>query len=160
MNRYLAALACAAVLLSVFGQENPYDYVEYDYEHWSFSTQATLVLPQGGAKLHRLGGATVRVGYYVDDAWMLEGSASWLEDAAGLGVHGLWHWWLYEPFDPFFTIGADGWIDGGVGPSLGWGCFWHFDDNWSLRADANATLDIDGTNEMIYTFALGLQYAF
>ena len=66
MKRYLAALACAAVLLSAFGQEDSYDYVEYDYEHWSFSTQATLVLPQGGAKLHRLGGATVRVGYYVE----------------------------------------------------------------------------------------------
>ena len=33
MKRCLASLACAAVLLSAFGQEDPYDYVEYDYEH-------------------------------------------------------------------------------------------------------------------------------
>ena len=159
MKRCLALLTSATALLSAFGQDE-YDYVEYDYEHWTVGTQATLVLPQGGAKMHRSGGATVRAGYYVDDAWMIEGTAAWLENSAGLGVDALWHWWLYEPFDPFFTVGVNGWIDGGVGPSLGWGCFWHFDDNWSLRADATATLDIDGTNEMIYSLSLGLQYAF
>lgn len=160
MKRRLVLLACVAALLSAFGQEDPYDYVEYDYERWSVSAEATLVLPQGGAKLRRLGGAMARVGYYIDDAWLLEGTAAWLEDAAGLGVDALWHWWLYEPFDPFFTVGVNGWIDGGVGPSLGWGCFWHFDDNWSLRVDVTATLDLEGAVETLYTLALGIQYAF
>lgn len=159
MKRCLSLILGLVVSLAVYAEDD-YDYVEYDYEQWTVGTQGTLVLPQGGAKMHRRGGATIRAGYYIDDAWMLEGTAAWLEDSVGLGVNLLWHWWLYEPFDPFFTLGADGWIDGGVGPSLGWGCYWHVDDNWSLRADAKATLDVDGADEMIYSLSLGLQYAF
>lgn len=129
MLRQVFAMAMGCLGALPLCAQDEYDYVEYDYERWAAGTQATVALPQGGAKMRRLGGATVQVGYYVADAWMLEGAAGWLEDAAGLGIRALWHWWLYEAFDPFFTIGADGWIDGGVGPSAGWGCFWHFDDN-------------------------------
>ena len=150
----------AAAALALACSAGDYDYVEYDYEHWYADAQATVVLPQGGGKMRRLGGGTARLGYYVDDFLALEASAAWLEDSAGLGLRGLWHWWGYEKFDPFFTFGADGWIDGQVGPSLGWGAFWHFDDNWSVRFDAEATLGLDRPTGMVYALSLGVQYAF
>lgn len=136
------------------------DYAEFDFERWYADAQATLLLPQGGSAMRRLGGATARLGYYADDFLAVEASASWMEDAAGLSLRGLWHWWGYEKFDPFFTFGAAGWIDGDVGPSLGWGAFWHFDDDWSLRFDADATLGLDSGASMVYSLSLGVQRAF
>ena len=69
----------------------------------------------------------------------------------------------FSQFDPFFTLGARGWIGseaGNVGPAAGVGAFWHLDDNWSLRFDAGATLCLDGGAEMRYTLAAGVQYGF
>jgi hypothetical protein len=77
-----------------------------------------------------------------------------------LSVKGLWHWWGYEKFDPFFTFGASGWIDGEVGPTIGWGTFWHFNDYWSLRFDADATYGLDDADEMVYSVSLGVQCSF
>ncbi len=137
-----------------------YDYVEYDFERWYIDTGATVVLPQGSGSMRRLGGATARLGYYTGDFLALEASTAWLEDSAGFGFGALWHWWGYEKFDPFFTFGGAGWTGGQAGPSLGWGTFWHFDDNWSLRFDANATLGLNGDTEMVYSISFGLQFAF
>jgi hypothetical protein len=108
----------------------------------------------------RLGGATARVGYYVTEALAVEADAAWLEDCAGLGVQGLWHIWGYERFDPFLTFGARGWIDGDLGPVAGLGAFYHLTDNWSLRADAQATLGIDSDCDMVYSLGAGVQYTF
>ena len=33
-------------------------------------------------------------------------------------------------------------------------------DNWSLRADADATLGLDSDVAMLYSLSLGVQYAF
>jgi len=156
----MSVLAFAFAALTAHAAADDYSYVEYDYEHWYADAQATVVLPQGGGRMRRLGGGTARLGYYVSDFLAAEASASWAEDSAGLGLHGLWHWWGYEKLDPFFTFGADGWIEGQVGPSVGWGTFWHFDDNWSVRLDAAATLGVNGGAEMVYSLSLGLQYAF
>lgn len=162
MNRARLVLLSAAILCAASqAAADDFDYVEYDYEAWYVDAGARLVLPQGGgAKMRRLGGASASIGYYASDALAIEGTAAWLENAVGLGVHGLWHWWLYEPFDPFFTFGANGWIKGEVGPCAGWGCYWHFDDNWSVRFDADATLGVDGRNEMVYQLGVAVQYAF
>ncbi len=162
-NRILAlALAVAVPFLSVRGEESAgyEDYAEDDYETRTVTVQAMTVVPQGGSSIRRRSGAAFRAGWYVDDFLSVEATAAWLEDTAGLGVNGLWHWWGYEAIDPFFTFGVNGWIDGGVGPSVGWGIYWHYDDNWSFRADASATLDVDGEPGMGYTFALGVQYTF
>ena len=133
---------------------------DYELDRWYVGASATLVVPQGGGDMRRLGGATARVGYYVTEALAVEADAAWLEDCAGLGVQGLWHIWGYERFDPFLTFGARGWIDGDLGPVAGLGAFYHLTDNWSLRADAQATLGIDSDCDMVYSLGAGVQYTF
>ena len=133
----------------------------------------TLLLPQGGSRLHRVGGASVRGGYYLTEDLAVEGEAAWLEDVAGLAAGALWHWqgaslygdlFGYSRFDPFFTVGAKGWIGrrgaGQVGPKAGLGAFYHLTDNWSLRAEADATLGLDVETEVDYTVSAGVQYSF
>ena len=132
----------------------------------------SVLLPQGGSKMHRLGGAAVRIGSYLNENWAVEGEAAWLENAAGLSVQALGHfqgWDLYgnlfgySRFDPFVTLGAKGWIGHGcgqVGPKAGLGAFYHLTDNWSLRADADATLGLETNCEMLYTLSAGVQYSF
>ena len=133
---------------------------DYELDRWYVGASATLVMPQGGGDMRRLGGAMARVGYYVTEAFAVEADAAWLEDCAGLGVQGLWHIWGYERFDPFLTFGARGWIDGDLGPVAGLGAFYHLTDNWSLRADAQATLGIDSDCDMVYSLGAGVQYTF
>ena len=110
--------------------------------------------------MRNLCGAGAYLGYYVDDFLTVEFSSAWFEDTAALSLKGLWHWWGYERFDPFFTFGASGWINGEVGPTLGWGAFWHLNDYWSIRFDADATYGLDDADEMVYSIALGLQWSF
>ena len=133
---------------------------------------AQLMLPQGGSRMHHVGGAAVRGGYYLTEDWALEGEAAWLEDVAGLSVAALGHfqgWDLYgdlfgySRFDPFVTLGAKGWIgrdSGQVGPKAGLGAFYHLTDEWSLRADADATLGLETNCEMLYSIGVGVQYSF
>lgn len=124
---------------------------------------AELMLPQGGSRLHHLGGAALRVGYYLNDFWAAEGALGWLEDAASLDADILWHWWGYERFDPFFTFGAKGCLGragGQVGPKFGIGAFYHLDDHFSLRADADALLGVESEVEIVYAFLVGVQYSF
>ena len=132
-----------------------------------------MVLPQGGSDMRRLGGASLRAGAYLSDFVAVEGEAAWLENAAGLGVAAVVHaqaWQVYgdlfgySAFDPFVTLGARGWLGasdlGQVGPRVGLGAFYHLDDHWSLRADADATLGLDASVEMVYMVSLGVQYSF
>ena len=163
MNRYslkvfmLAALT--AFCVPAFAAESD-DGDECGFDRWYAGASATLVLPQGGHPMRRLGGATARVGYYFTETLSLEADAAWLENCAGLGVQGLWHLFGYERFDPFVTFGVRGWIDGDVGPGAGLGAFYHLTDSWSLRADAQATLGLDGDCAMVYTLGAGVQYSF
>ena len=131
-----------------------------DFNQVYVGASATLLLPQGGSDMRRLGGATARVGYYVSEMLAVEADAAWMEDCAGLGIQGLWHCWGYERFDPFLTFGVRGWIDGNFGPVAGFGAFYHLTDSWSLRGDAQATLGLDGDCEMVYALGLGVQYTF
>lgn len=130
----------------------------------------SLVLPQGGGDMRRLGGATVRFGGYLTDDWALEGAAAWMENRAGLAVGALWHWhgceefnrlFGYERLDPFFTFGVKGWLDHGeAGPSAGLGALYYLSDDWALRCDAEATLGLEREVEMVYSLSAGLQYSF
>ena len=140
--------------------KDEYDYVEYDFERWYIGARAVAVIPQGGGEMRNLCGAGAYLGYYIDDFLTVEFSSAWLEDTAALSLKGLWHWWGYERFDPFFTFGASGWINGEVGPTFGWGAFWHLNDYWSIRFDADATYGLDDADEMVYSIALGLQWSF
>ena len=133
---------------------------------------AQLMLPQGGSRMHHVGGAALRGGCYLTEDWALEGEAAWLEDAAGLSVAALGHfqgWDLYgdlfgySRFDPFVTLGAKGWIgrdSGQVGPKAGFGAFYHLTDEWSLRADADATLGLETNCETLYSLSVGVQCSF
>ena len=152
----LAAVASLSVVSSAVEDDDD----GYELDRLYAGSSATLVIPQGGSDMRRLGGATARVGYYVTEALAGEADAAWLEDCAGLGVQGLWHIWGYERFDPFLTFGARGWIDGDLGPVAGLGAFYHLTDNWSLRADAQATLGIDSDCDMVYSLGAGVQYTF
>ena len=121
-----------------------------------------MTLPQGGGDVaSRKGGGVARAGMYVSDFWAVEGEAGWMETQTMLGVKGLWHWWGYERFDPFFTFGARGWIhEGEIGPCAGTGAFYHLTDHWSVRVDLEATLGLERETEMIYGIGAGVQYEF
>ena len=132
----------------------------------------SVTLPQGGSRMHRVGGAAIRGGTYLTEDWAIEGEVAWLENFVGLGVQALGHfqgWGLYSDlfgysrFDPFMTLGAKGWVGDGcgqVGPKAGLGAFYHLTDSWSLRADADATLGLETNCEMLYSISAGFQYAF
>lgn len=155
-------------LLSVFAQ----DIEEADFDCGYVGAVAMLTLPQGGSCLHHIGGAALRGGYYLTEDWAVEGEVAWLEDSAGLSLAALGHiqgWSLYgdlfgySRFDPFITLGAKGWLgraDGQVGPKAGLGAFYHLTDEWSLRADADATLGLETNCEMLYSLSIGVQYSF
>ena len=137
---------------------------------WYSGAAAQLVLPQGGSRMHRVGGGAARVGYYFTGSLALEAEAAWLENVVGLSARALWHlhgWeefnmlFGYERFDPFLSLGARGWIhDGQVGPSAGLGAFYYLTDSWALRFDADATLGLDTDVETVFSLSAGLQYSF
>ena len=148
------------------------DVEETGFDRWYVGLAGQLMLPQGGSRMHHIGGGALRGGYYLTEDWALEAEAAWLEDAAGLSAAALGHfqgWSLYgdlfgySRFDPFVTVGAKGWIGrncGQVGPKAGLGAFYHLTDEWSLRADADATLGLETNCEMLYSISIGFQYAF
>ena len=159
--KFLALVVCG-VMSSVSAKASTEDDYDdgYELDRLYAGASATMLLPQGGGDMRRLGGATARIGYYLSETLAVEADAAWLEDCAGLGVQGLWHCWGYERFDPFLTFGARGWIEGDVGPVAGLGTFYHLTDSWSLRGDAQATLGVDGECDMVYSLGLGVQYTF
>ena len=164
-SRFVAVLIVACLVFSSFADEEASDETG-----WYSGAEAQLVLPQGGARMHRLGGGAARVGYYFTGSLALEAEAAWLENVVGLSARALWHlhgWeefnmlFGYERFDPFLSLGARGWIhDGQVGPSAGVGAFYYLTDFWALRFDADATLGLDTDVETAFTLSAGLQYSF
>lgn len=163
----VAAILCAFATLSCAAAEEEEEVSRSVY----IGGAGALTLPQGGSRLSRAGGAVARVGVNMSDYWAIEATAGQLEGYTALGVGALVHFYTlelydrffgYSAFDPFFTAGANGWLDGRrgqVGPAAGVGAFWHLDDNWSIRADASATLGLDANVEMLYTVAVGIQYS-
>ena len=166
MRRLVVFCLLSLVLPAVAADETA------DFDRWYVGASGALTLPQGGSRLHRVGGAALRSGYYLTENWAVEGEAAWLEDAASLCIGALGHFqgWApygdlfgYSRFDPFVTLGAKGWNGrdaGQVGPKAGLGAFYHLTDAWSLRADADATLGLETDCEMLYSLSLGLQYSF
>ena len=56
---------------------------------WYSGAAAQLVLPQGGSRMHRVGGGAARVGYYFTGSLALEAEAAWLENVVGLSARAL-----------------------------------------------------------------------
>ena len=140
---------------------------------WSVGASGELTLPAGGSRLHRVGGAALRVGYEVSENVAVEGEAAWLEDFVSLSAQGLWHvrgaslydyYFGYSRFDPFITFGAHGWLGrhgvGQVGPKAGLGAFYHLTNDWALRFDADCALGLETRREVDFTLAAGVQYSF
>lgn len=158
----LALVLAAATSLSSFGEESFCD--------WYAGGTAQILLPQGGSRMHSLGGGAVRVGRYLTESLAVECEAAWLENSCGLSARAVWHlhgWrefdmlFGYERFDPFVTVGARGWIhDGQIGPAAGIGAFYYLTDDWALRFDADATLGLDTGIETAYTLSVGVQRFF
>lgn len=140
--------------LSLFAFEED-EVIELD--RYFVSPSARIVLPESG-NTYAGGGATF--GYYLNEFWALEGTAALLENKGYFAADVLWHWYGYERLDPFFTFGASTLASKAVGPKVGAGTYYHLDDNWSLRMDGDAMMNVDGETEMNYSFALGIQYAF
>lgn len=168
----LPRFASLAVLLSLLPLP-PLAAAEADeFDRGYVGLSGVTLLPQGGSRLHRVGGAALRGGCCLTEDWAVEGEAAWLENLAGLSAGVVWHlqgWSLYgdllgySRFDPFVTAGARGWLGDGcgqVGPKAGVGAFFHLTDEWSLRADAEATLGLETNCEALYSLALGVQYSF
>ena len=163
-----AVLCLMSTVLLAAGE----DAGEIGFDRWYVGAAGEMMLPQGGSRLRPVGGAAIRGGYYLTEDIALEGEAAWLEDSVGLGADVLGHWQGWKPysdlfgysrFDPFFTLGVRGWIGrpgGQVGPRAGLGAFYHLTDSWSLRFDADATLGLETSREMLYTLAVGIQYSF
>lgn len=143
-------------LVSVAGEECPFD-------RFYAGAGGMMVLPQGGSEMRRLGGGAARAGCYLDEFWAVEAEAAALENYAGLSAGVLWHWWGYERVDPFFTFGARAWLgrkSTEAGPKVGAGSFYHLTDSWSVRFDADATLEAEGGSRVVYTLSAALQYSF
>jgi len=163
-NLLFAAIAAVlAATCAVAGED-------YEMPRWYVGAAGTLVLPQGGSSMRRLGGGAVRAGYYVSDAFAVEAEAGSFENLAGLAARGVWHmqgWdWFgnlfgYERFDPFLTAGARGWmLEGQVGPAFGVGAFYYLGDSWALRFDAEVVVGLDSSVEAVHCLSAGLQYSF
>lgn len=159
----LTALCAMAPVVASASEE------EAGFDRFYAGVSAQVLLPQGGARSRV--GAAGRIGWYATEAFALEGEAADLEHTVGFAARGLWHWrgwdeydklFGFSRFDPFFTFGAKGWIgsSGEVGPSAGFGALWYLTDDWALRADADATLGLDGEVGMAYTVSAGVQYSF
>lgn len=158
MRRIIAIVSLLLAALSLRA-----DFVEEpcDFDRFYIGAAETVVMPQGGGRMSDHTGAAFRLGFYITEMWAIEGEGSAVADRAGLGVRALWHWWGYERLDPFFTIGARGWIDDGqVGPAGGAGAFYHLTESLSLRMEAEATLGIETDVGMVYSLSAGLQWSF
>jgi hypothetical protein len=136
---------------------------ESEFHRFYLGSSGTVFLPQGGGDARRLGGASLRAGYYLTEFWAVEAEAAALENFAGYAARLLWHWWGYERFDPFFTCGVKGVSGRGyddLGPQFGTGAFYHLTDRVSLRFDAESMVGMNGGAEVDYSLSLGLQFFF
>ena len=152
----LILIGIMGLMAAAHGYEEEEDEYAMELERWNAGAGAALLLPQGGSRLRRAGGAEAHVGYYMTEFWSAEVAAAWCENLAALSGGFLWHWWGYERLDPFFTFGLRDWIDKDCGPYGGAGTFWHLDDHWSLRFDASGMFAIEHPG-MAYSLSLGIQ---
>ena len=165
---FVSMLFCFSLGAQTTGDAESFPLQEEDLSSSYLGASGAIVLPQGGSRMTHLGGAAFHAGYYFNGWFALEGEASWMENRAGLAARGIVHWkgcdewdmlFGFSRWDPFFSIGACGWLpDGQVGPAAGIGLLYYLDDNWALRFSGEATLGLDGRTEMIYSLALGVQY--
>ena len=64
---------------------------EVGFDRWYVGVAGQMMLPQGGSRLHHVGGAALRGGYYLTEDWALEGEVAWLENSAGMSAAVLGH---------------------------------------------------------------------
>ena len=185
MRKFVLASALAATVFLPAPAEEVDDGVSYGY----VGAAGGLLLPGNGNCLKRAALVAARGGWYLDEYLAFEGEALCAPHASsdvggtavwGGSVQALWHLSGWEAFDklfgcerfaPFLTCGAqalcaprhvfaDNSHRTGIGPSAGFGAFYHLTDNWSLRAEARAALAVDSPCGMTYSLLAGIQYSF
>ena len=185
MRKIILIFALAATATLPAGTEEVDDGVSYGY----VGAAGGMLLPGNGNSLKRAALVAARGGWYLDEYLAVEAEALCAphasSDEGGTAVWGgsaqaLWHLSGWEAFDklfgcerfaPFLTGGvqalcaprhvfADGSHRTGIGPSVGFGAFYHLTDNWSLRAEARAALAVDSPCGMTYSLLAGVQYSF
>ncbi|MBO5751122.1 MAG: hypothetical protein J6R80_01810 [Kiritimatiellae bacterium] len=164
----------AVLLFLLCAQNNAWAQEEVsELPSFYIGASGAMTLPQASSgNMRTIAGASLRSGLYCSDFIAVECEAASMENMAGFTLQGLWHWqgaelynrlFGYSSFDPFFTLGARGWLgsDGGqVGPKIGTGTFWHLTEEWSLRADADVALCLDGGEWAAFTLSVGFQRFF
>ena len=185
MKRIILIFALAAAATLPAEVEEVDDGVSYGY----VGAAGGMLLPGNGTSLKRAALVAARGGWYLDEYLAVEAEALCAPHASsGVGgmavwggsVQALWHLSGWEAFDklfgcerfaPFLTCGAqalcaprhvfaDDSHRTGIGPSVGFGAFYHLTDNWSLRAEARAALAVDSPCGMDYSILAGVQYSF
>ena len=126
----------------------------------SFLLAAICYLGLSGGVVDHSAGGSVRAGVYADEFFAVEVEAGRYEQHTTGAVGALWRWqgaeiynrfFGYSKFDPFFTVGV---------PKAGVGAFYYLDDNWAIRADIDARLDLETWREVWCSASIGLQYDF
>ena len=185
MRKIILIFALAATATLPAEVEEVDDGVSYGY----VGAAGGMLLPGNGNSLKRAALVAARGGWYLDEYLAVEAEALCAphasSDVGGTAVWGgsvqtLWHLSGWEAFDklfgcerfaPFLTGGvqalcaprhvfADDAHRTGIGPSAGFGAFYHLTDNWSLRAEARAALAVDSPCGMDYAILAGVQYSF
>ncbi len=151
---------------------------------WYVSPGVGMIFPEGNQPIDEGLNLSLRLGYDISEHWSTEGEASFAPNMTnndrwtqkkqriyGIGLDALYHYNRYNRFDPFLSAGwavymadrnvfSEGDRSTLTGPRVGIGAMYHLTDNFSLRADGRALMDVDKTHEMQYTLDAGVVYRF
>jgi hypothetical protein len=72
----LILAACTVPFSAARCAENVSVDEEYDFNQVYVGASATMLLPQGGSGMRRLGGGTARIGYYLSELLAVEADAA------------------------------------------------------------------------------------
>ena len=188
MKKFLMVVLMAAAAFAAGAAEGTEETL--DFSSWYAGVSGGLLLPGNGNTLARAAEVSARVGYLLDDgvrSFELEAACApnasthaGHEALTGVAVRHLYHLSGFEffdklfgceRFDPFVSCGgavrfgshhafADRSHRTALGPTAGFGAFYHLTDNLDLRGDVQAMLGIDSPCGMLYTVCVGLQWTF
>lgn len=139
---------------------------------WRIGATASSLMPQGGSDVSGGAGAGLVAGFDLSENFGFDAELLSYGHHVQLSGECLWRWqglqlyndlFGYSRFDPFFTAGCAFWLgrgDNQMGPKAGLGAYYHLDNNWSLKADADCSLALDGCSEAVFSVSAGVIYSF
>lgn len=141
-------------------------------QNWRVGWQASSMMPSGGADVKGGVGGGITAGCDITENFGLEADVVCHGHTLQFGAEGIWRWqgsslysdfFGYSRFDPFSSLGISCVVGRGgdqAGPKAGVGAYYHLDNNWSLRFDADAVLALAGRCEMVFSVSAGVVYSF